>query len=247
MTGPIGHGKTTFAKALQDLVPNSKHLETNEPIIEVANSMHASLGNTIPDPYDAEDLNNWLKTLPAILLEITNIRCNFDQIKLDQDMIATHPVNYQKLILHVENLQRNPEMVNQSINNINKDNYRPLLQWLGGYLVQKIDPGIWLNEIVRRIRSAAQENCELCIVGGLRFPTDAAILRTTGAKIVKVYRPGHLQNDMLDPTERERDNIHADCTIMSNGTIENLNTTAKKFYEDLKSDNLTKLYQTKNY
>jgi hypothetical protein len=34
---------------------------------------------------------------------------------------------------------------------------------------------------------------------------------------------------------------------MSNGTIDNVKTVAAKFLEDLKADNLAKLYQTKNY
>jgi hypothetical protein len=246
MTGPIGHGKTTFAKALKELVPNSCHLESSQVIIEVANAMHASLAN-IPDPYDAIALNNWLRALPEIIVDITGVRFTFEHIQLNEDMIAMHPVDYQKLILHVENLQRNPEMAKKLITNENKDNYRPFLQWIGGYLVQKIDPGIWFNEIVRRVQKAEQDGCELCIVGGLRFPTDATILRKSGAKIVKVYRPGHLQNDMMDPTERERDNIQVDSTIMSNGTIDNVKTVAAKFLEDLKADNLAKLYQTKNY
>ncbi|MGH9857216.1 MAG: hypothetical protein ACRD4B_05170, partial [Acidobacteriota bacterium] len=202
---------------------------------------------TIPDPYDVIALNNWLRALPAILLEVTDVKCSFEQIQLDQDMIAMHPIDYQKLILHVENLQRNPEMAKQPITKENKDNFRPFLQWLGGYLVQKVDPGIWLNELVRRIHKAGQDGCKLCIVGGLRFPTDAKILRETGAKIVKVYRPGHLQNDMLDPTERERDNIQVDSTIMSNGTVDNVKTAAAQFLGDLKADKLAKMYQTKNY
>ncbi|MGH9857850.1 MAG: hypothetical protein ACRD4B_08405 [Acidobacteriota bacterium] len=244
MTGPIGHGKTSFSDALAELEPSNCHFETNQPIIEVANALHAAL-STIPDPYDANALNVWLQALPAILLEATGTKCTFEQLQLEQDMIAMHPIDYQKLILHVENLQRNPDMAKQPINKINKDNYRPFLQWLGGYLVQKVDPGIWVNDIIRRVKEAAREGCQLCIIGGLRFPTDASLLRDEGAKIVKVYRPGHLQNDMLDPTERERDNILVDATIMSNGSIEELKRCAAKFLEDLKSDSLQKLYQSK--
>jgi hypothetical protein len=78
----------------------------------------------------------------------------------------------------------------------------------------------------------------------LRYPTDAAILRGAGAIIVKVYRPGHLQSDLLDPTERERQNVQVDCTIMSNGTVADVKEFAKKFYEDLKDNHLQKTYHT---
>jgi dephospho-CoA kinase len=42
MTGPIGHGKTTFADALSDLVPSTVHFESSLIIAEVANDMHAA-------------------------------------------------------------------------------------------------------------------------------------------------------------------------------------------------------------
>jgi hypothetical protein len=245
MTGPIGHGKTTFADALAKLIPKTEHFESSLIIAEVANAMHLAM-QEIPDPYSVESLNNWLKSLPAILLETVHVHANFDQIKLDQEQIVTHPVEYQKLIMHVENLQRDPGLAKQEITRENKETYRPFLQWLGGYLVHKVDPGIWYNEMVRRIREVQQQGCDLCLVGGLRFPSDAAILRAAGGIIVKVYRPGHLQNDMLDPTERERDNIQVDCTIMSNGSIDDVGRFAERFLSDIRNGKLQKLYQTKS-
>jgi hypothetical protein len=243
MTGPIGHGKSTFADALAALEPSTVHFESSLIIAEVANAMQKALTD-IPDPYNVEQLNNWLRCLPPILAEVIHVNCTHDQLKLDQASMEEHPVEYQKLILHVENLQRKPELMNQLIDKENKESYRPLLQWLGGYLVQKIDSGIWYNEIVRRIRQAAAAGCQLCIIGGLRYPTDAAILRGAGALIVKVYRPGHLQSDMLDPTERERQNIQVDCTIMSNGTVADVKKFAARFYDDLRNNKLEKNYRT---
>jgi hypothetical protein len=114
-------------------------------------------------------------------------------------------------------------------------------------LVKKVESGIWYNEITRRVKAEEAQGCELCIVGGLRFPSDATILRQAGGIIVKVYRPGHLQNDMLDPTERERENIKVDCTIMSNGTIQDVKKHAVVFLEDIKNNRLQPLYQTKDY
>lgn len=243
MTGPIGHGKTTFADALTELEPTTVHFESSLVVAEVANALQAALTD-IPDPYNVEALNNWLKALPAILLEITHVRCTFDQIKLDQTAMEEHPVEYQKLILHVENVGRKPELIKQQITKENKELYRPFLQWLGGYLVQKVDSGIWYNELVRRVRQAAVDGAQLCLVGGLRYPTDAAILRGAGALIIKVYRPGHLQSDMLDPTERERQNIQVDCTIMSNGTVADVKAFAKRFLDDLRNNRLQSSYQT---
>ena len=243
MTGPISHGKTTFADALADLEPLTIHLESSLVIAQVANAMHAVLAK-VPDPYDINSLNDWLKQMPPVLEETVHVKTTFERLQLDQVQIEQHPIEYQKLIMHVENLRRNPQLARQAITIDNKENYRPFLQWLGGYLVQKIDAGIWYNQIVRLVRDAETTGCKLCIVGGLRYPTDAAILRNAGGIIVKVYRPGHLQNDMLDPTERERDNIPVDSTVMSNGTLEDVKRCAAVFLNDLQTGQLKSLYQT---
>lgn len=243
MTGPISHGKTTFASALAEQEPLTIHLESSLVIAQVANAMHMAL-TKVPDPYDINSLNDWLKFLPAILEETVHITTSFERLKLDQTQVEQHPIEYQKLIMHVENLRRNPQMARQAITIDNKENYRPFLQWIGGYLVQRIDAGIWYNQIVRLVKDAESTGCQLCIVGGLRYPTDAAILRNAGGIIVKVYRPGHLQNDMLDPTERERDNIPVDCTIMSNGTVEEAKRCAAVFLNDVRQGTLKLTYQT---
>lgn len=243
MTGPIGHGKSTFAKAIKELVPSTVHLESSMVIAEIANAMHGAL-SVPPDPYGVDSLNNWLRTLPAILLEHMHIHTTIEALMLDQASIEQHPVEYQKLILHVENLQRDKSLMRQEITRDNKETYRPFLQWLGGYLVTHIDKNIWYNEIVKRIHAARDKGAELCIIGGLRFPSDADAIRNAGGVIIKVYRPGHLQNDMLDPTERERDNIIPDSTIMSNGTVDDVTTCAKQVLDDIKNQKLEKLYQT---
>ncbi|MDZ7785693.1 MAG: hypothetical protein U5L95_01045 [Candidatus Saccharibacteria bacterium] len=244
MTGPISHGKTTFAEALEELEPKTIHLESSIVIARVANAMHAVL-ERVPDPYDIQDLNEWLKHLPRILKETVHTDATFEQLRLDQASIEQHPVEYQKLIIHVEQLRKDPGLARQAITIDNKETYRPFLQWLGGYLVQKVDSDIWFNEIVRMMYEAESTGVKLCIIGGLRFPNDAAAIRHAGGQIVKVYRPGHLQNDMLDPTERERDNIPVDCTIMSNGTVEDVKVCAKHVLEDIRNNRLSSLYQTK--
>ena len=243
MTGPIGHGKTTFASALAELEPKTIHLESSMVVAEVANAMHEAL-QSIPDPYSLDSLNNWLRALPAILLQIVHVHTTFDDVMLTEEAVNKHPVEYQKLLLHVENLRRDPELAKKLITNDNKETYRPFLQWLGGYLVKKVDSGIWYHELTQRIYKARSGGYNLCIVGGLRYPEDATILRTTGAKIIKVYRPGHLQYDMLDPTERERENIQPDTTIISTGSIEDVMRCAKHFLKDLVNDKLQSSYQT---
>ena len=82
----------------------------------------------------------------------------------------------------------------------------------------------------------------MCIVGGLRYPTDAEAVRAAGGKIIKVYRPGHLQYDMLDPTERERENIVPDCVVISDKGIDEINNCAAIVLEDLRNNRLAGSY-----
>lgn len=244
MTGPIGHGKSTFAKALERLVPETVHLETSMIIAEVANALHAST-NKIPDRDHLESINDWLKPLASILLETAHVHSSFSQLQIESYEVERHPIEYGKLFLHIENLTRNKALLRQQITRENKEAYRPILQWLGGYLVKKVDAGIWCKEILRRAHDAGLSGCKICVIGGLRFPSDATLVRQAGGVVVKVYRPGHLQYDMLDPTERERDNIDADCTIVSNGTVDDMNRCALRVLNDLQTHKLEKSYQTK--
>ena len=241
MTGPIGHGKSTFAKAITQLEPSCTHYESSLIIGEVVNALHAST-STLPSRDDIDSINDWLKPLPAILLSTVHAKCSYEQIKLDIEQVQSHPVEYEKLFLHIDNLHRQPDLLKQQVAKDNKEAYRPILQWFGGYLVKKIDPGIWYKEIVRRIQADQEGGHKVCIVGGLRYPNDANLLRTIGAKIVKVYRPGHLQYDMQDPTERERDSIPVDSTIVSNGTVDDVKKCAAQVLEDIKNDGLQRIY-----
>ncbi len=244
MTGPIGHGKSSFAKAVLEIEPSAKRLESSLIVAEVANALHAST-SVIPERDDVDAINIWLRPLPSILLESVHAKTNFDQIHLTIDDIQSHPIEYEKLMLHLENLTRNPNLLRQQINRDNKESYRPILQWLGGYLVKKIDPGIWYKEIIRRVYELSNEGSKIVIIGGLRYPSDAQYVRQAGGKIIKVYRPGHLQYDMLDPTERERDNISPDTTIVSNGTIDDLKNCATLVLQDMQNNQLQKTYYAK--
>ncbi len=246
MTGPIGHGKSTLAKALKKIEPSTVHLESSMVIAEVANAMHTAL-RSVPVEGNLDFINDWLKSLPPILNQAVHTQTSYEQIRIDPQAVQEHPVEYEKLFLHVKNIIRNPVLAQQEITPENKEAYRPFLQWLGGYLVAKINPRLWYEEIIRRAYEAESRGCKLCIVGGLRYPTDAQLIRQAGGFIFKVYRPGHLQNDILDPTERERDNIQVDSTIVSNGTIEDLNKCAVIVLEDAKRNELRSVYQTLDF
>jgi hypothetical protein len=194
ITGPIKHGKSTFADALAGQVPASVHLESSQIITEVTNAFHEVMP-VPPEQNNIKWMNTWLEKLPPILKDVVHVDCDYDQISFTEADVYDKPMEYQKLFEHSINLAKNPHMANLMINNTNKESYRPMLQWLGGYLVQRVSPGIWYNEIVARSKQAELEGAQLCTVAGLRFPTDAQILREAGAVISEIYRPGALEAD----------------------------------------------------
>lgn len=241
MTGPIGHGKSTLANAFLEIEPSTIRIESSMIIAEVANSLHEGT-KILPSRKDIDSINIWLRPLPAILLQTVSTKVSFDQIKIDSNDVINHPIEYEKLLLHIDNISRNSSLLLSPITKENKENYRPILQWLGGYLVKKVDPKIWYNEIVKRIYKAEAEGCKLCIIGGLRFPSDAQIIKSNGGKIIKVYRPGHLQYDMMDPTEREREDIVPDTIVISDMGLNEIKVCAKIIISDIKNNTLKKEY-----
>lgn len=242
ITGPIGHGKTTFAMTLDKLEPASRHFESWHVVAQVAEAWQAQL-TTIPSPQDLDAINQWLHQLAPLVENYLHIPCTFDQLRITAEAVSSQPIMYDKLFTHLTTLSSQPELAHEPITEANKEVFRPLLQWLGGYLLAKVDSEIWYKEIVCQIRDAQARGATLCTVGGVRFLRDAAVLAQAGGVIVKIYRPDLQVADLKDPTERERDHIKTDSTIVNNGNLEELAKAAQHFYQDLVSKQLQPEYR----
>ncbi len=244
MTGPIGHGKTSFASALTSIEPRTRHFETFEVIAEVIDSLHQSLKGPIPAKDDLASINTWLAQLPTILSHNLDQHITFEQIKLTPETVAANPIEYEKLFQHLELLYANPGLTREPITVANKSAFRPILQWLGGYLVAKVDPGIWWREIIHRMQRAANDGATVCVAGSLRYPNEAKLFQAAGGKVIKIYRPNLAENDRADPTERERGGIQPDVTILNNGSLADLAHTARRLLGDLRAKSLKNTYST---
>lgn len=244
ITGPIGHGKSTFANMLGKQKKHTLHLESFHLIAEVAEKLHAAT-QEVPKTNDLRQVNAWLKPLPDILNETVSSAPTFNDIALKASHVKSNPAEYEKLFLHLDNLRKDPSLLKQKITDKNKPQFRPVLQWIGGYFAKKIDPGIWYDELMRQAQRASRKKVELCVVGGVRFPMDAEIVKDAGGVVIKVYRPGTKQTDVSDITERERDNIQTDTTVINNGTLDDLSKAAKQLVKDLQDNNLRPKYEAK--
>jgi len=61
----------------------------------------------------------------------------------------------------------------------------PLLQLVGTELFRRKDPDVWVNALKHRIMEEAPE---VAIIVDVRFPNEAAMVKTLGRKLVKVSR-----------------------------------------------------------
>lgn len=244
ITGPIGHGKSTFADAIADVEPSTLHLESGAIISEVVDALHRC--SPIPTATDGlVPINVWLSNLPSIVKHTVHVHCSVAQIVIHPHDLENDPLEYQKLFEHLALVQKNPGLAKQAISAENKSTYRPILQWIGGYLVRKIDPNIWYNEIVRRAQEAGQQGVKVVVAGGVRYPIEADTIRMAGGKVIRIYRPGQGEQDASDPTERERQNIQADVTVVNNGTLEELADVAKTVVTDALASSLKAEYHAR--
>lgn len=241
LTGAIQHGKTTVAQQLHQLELNSIVLESSMVIIEVVDAMHTVIPQPI-EPQNIDWVNSWMTHLPNILRTAVRIQANFEDIRVTHKAVSENPIEYSKLFAHTASLARNPTDLIKPITAETKTLNRPLLQWLGGYLVKQVDSGIWYNELLRRAR---ESGAVLQIISGLRFKSDEQILRRAGAHIIKVDRPDSPAVDLSDPTERERESIIADSLITNNGSVEDLAACTAIFWQDLQASKPKPFYITK--
>lgn len=237
ITGPIGHGKTSFGKALQKLEPRSVHYESAEVIARLAETW-LKMAPALPAPDDISAINDWLQQLVPVLNNDLEVHCTFLDVKLDPSAIRAQPDQYQKLF---EFLGQAP-VEDVGITEETKGYFRPLLQWMGGYFVAKVDFGIWYKQILKQIKGDQAKGATLATVGGLRYPQDAVILKEAGAIIVNIDRPGQPETDQNDPTERQRQTIMTDTSISNNGNLLDLESCASRFYNDLQQGQVKPSY-----
>lgn len=215
------------------------------PIIEIASAWQLAVPQAF-DPHDVTALNEWIRELPNILQDLFGIQTTYEDLKIHPEAAMTSPIEYQKLLHHAALLVAHPELALQRITAENKEDYRPLLQWLGSYLPPRIDEGMWYREIVRRASHFAKSGGKLCVSGGIRYPIDAQIWRNAHGTVIKVHRPEKHENDLTDPTERERNNIVADTTIINNGTVDDLRRLAPLVLCDIEEDTLKPEYYSRS-
>ncbi len=244
ITGPIGSGKSTFSELLAMAEPHSVIYESGEVIIEIAEQFNKALASELSFEVadnDVDVINQALIWLTGVISEQLHKDIVWSQLALTKHRRAVHPEYYEKLFAYLKQLRAHPALANQHITKDNKATYRPLLQWLGGYLVATVSKTVWFDEIFRRI-DRYDAGKKLIIINGLRYPTDAELVRSHSGFILTIERPT-IQALADDITEASRSKITADSLILNNGTLDDLTQLARRVWDEASISRLQKLYK----
>jgi len=243
ISGAIGSGKTTFARLIGQTVENHAIYETSMVIIEVANRFNQLLEaelnfDTAND--DTELVNQSLVWMPDIISEHLHHETTWAHLAITSKDQRIHPELYKKLFDYLKNVRANHKLVEQTITTVNKVEYRSLLQWLGGYFVAKISATIWYDELFRRI-DLHESRRSLVIISGVRYLSDAELVRQHRGRIICISRP-NLKPSGDDITELESLKIEPDITVVNNGTVQDLQKLTEEIWNDIATGAPKKTY-----
>ncbi len=246
VTGGIHHGKTSLTDFLQDIEPSSTSMESSTLVSEVANQWLTKLQQLPDGEQDFNALNDWLSELVPIVKEHLHTDIKLEEILATRDAAAADNALFVKIFEYFAKLKAEPKRFGQIITPENKNWHRPLLQWLGGYLAIK-SPGIWYREIINRSHKDSKKGRQLFIASGLRFLTDEQEVREAGGIIISINRPSAPEPDLDDPTERERNQIVPDITVINDGSLEQLFACTNRLWSDIQKDKTAKQYRASEF
>jgi translation initiation factor RLI1 len=234
ITGAIGSGKSTLTDLLAHCEPSFARYESGEVIAEVAEDFNRALSGELAFETTHDDIelvNQSLIWFVEAVSEKLHQDATWNQLAVTKHGLAVHPELFDKMIQYVKTVKKQPQLLEARITASNKGQYRPLLQWLGSYLVARISPTIWYDEIFRRIDMHDSDK-DLVLINSLRYPSDALVVREHGGIVVAIERPQDITG-LTDPTESSRDMIKPDITIHNNGTLGELESVTEQLWQHL--------------
>ncbi|MCE7936676.1 hypothetical protein DYH10_02725 [Candidatus Saccharibacteria bacterium CPR2] len=243
ITGAIGHGKSTLAKYLLDDVGSGRIIETSEDIVSVANNWLRFLPESLKtNPPGYELLNDWIDSLADVIRREGLGDINAKKLHVSELQIESREQSILKLLEYLENIRTGTVASNEIIGAHNKDNHRPILQWIGGYLVKHYHEGIWFDAINKKIQQAGSDGLKLTLVCGVRFLYDMKVIKDNQGVVVKIERPSTMVADSNEVTEKERAYLTPDTTVLNDSGLNALHETAKVLYDDISSKHLLEKY-----
>ncbi len=81
------------------------------------------------------------------------------------------------------------------------------------------------------------------VILGLRYPSDADIVRSKNGRIIAITRPQHIA-DNTDITEAQQSKIIPDIVVINGGTLEQLRAIAEALWNDIAAGTPKNSYST---
>ena len=208
-TGEISAGKTTAARMVHEVsgVKDGIHLEFSDTVISVARTWMGRIAIDTSS-LDRTSMNEGLREAVFDTFGLSLDVDRLDRFSLNElnDYLAFRTdISLDSIDISVES----------------KDIHRPLLQWIGHEFTAKYDANFWSNSIASAIRRS--QDVGLITVGGVRYDSNAVMVRESGGKIISILRPGH---GTVEPqSHRSERGINAsliDSYIDNSGTLNDL-------------------------
>lgn len=248
ITGATGSGKSTFARALASCEPDHAIYEIYQLVAEIGDSFNQALKAELEFATarnDIELINQALIWLPEAIENRLHSEVSWSQIAIKYHDTLVHPNSYGSLFAYLKLARKKPRVLSQPITAKNLETYRPLLQWLGGYFVRKINKHVWYHELMRRVDNHDGTK-SLVIVCGVRYPSDATTIKKRGGKIITVRRPGISErvNSLTDISQASRHIIRPDIVVLNSGKAKDLGKTAEDVWNDIGAGKPKQRYQS---
>lgn len=235
LTGEKKSGKSALVNELLAIEPDSVHLQSGLTVMGVANAwvpQFAAMDRLehAPDSELLEIANTWLRCLPPVASHITGKDVGYQALEISAQTQGSPAVT--RLFDYLKDLRFKPELNDSIINPQNKDQYRALLEFLGGYLYERVDEGVWYDVLTDDAQTEKEKGKRLINIDGLRFSGDELRCRRVGAYIVRVVRSSVTSTGTV--TEQSKRNIKEDIRVHNEGTIAGLGQVAEALLDDVR-------------
>lgn len=248
IAGPINSGKTTLAALLTGIDPlHSVHLETSTVVVELADLFNSSLAGIYgPEKDRIEMANLAVQSLLPSLSTMINRSVTLEDVIVTPESSQQEPQWYEKLFRYFDDLAVQPALLNRPITALNKDEYRSLLQWIGGYFLFRLEqPLLWYNDLFRQIESLPAE-IDVVAVTAPRQPAEADFIQQHGGQVIMLNRPG-IAIDPQEVTERRVLEITPNATVANDASLIELRHCAATVRSDILEGKLAASYRASSF
>lgn len=194
--GNMGTGKTTVAKMIQDLAPDSVILPFAGEVKQELHTLLTSYRNGHFFSYKrymlygTQEEKNLTFFVPACLFEEANHR-GISLAGIGDEQYMSGGTWYAT-------------------------SGRKLMQWYGTDYRRKMNPNYWMNKWVLNFAKFS----DIVLVDDIRFPNEAELVRSLGGYIIKINRD--TEHDLAHQSESLIPQIHSHYDIENNFSIDHL-------------------------